>query len=299
MTFFHPAAPRTRGPRRRSLPAAIIGLASLTAGLGGCVNQQQYDEAVSEIRTLTSRNQDLTSRLAELESQADQFRRSGSGAASALSQIEAENARLRQQLADASRDLASLEERLGGLDFGRLDPATDAALADLARRFPGLVSYDPERGMLRFNSDLTFDSGSDVVKDSAKASLQALAQVLNAPEAQQYDTRIVGHTDSQRVSAATAARHPTNVHLSAHRAISVRRELMGLGVPEARMQVAGWGEFRPAVPNNPSGNTPQNRRVEVFLVRGTGGAVSSAPAATGVSGVDSQRLGGQAYEPTK
>jgi len=41
-------------------------------------------------------------------------------------------------------------------------------------------------------------------------------------------------------------------------------------VPPDKMMVAGWGEFRPAVPNSgPKGNTPQNRRVEIYLTRST------------------------------
>ena len=41
-----------------------------------------------------------------------------------------------------------------------LDPATDQALRDLAAQYPDLVVYDPDRGMIRFTSDLTFGSGS-------------------------------------------------------------------------------------------------------------------------------------------
>jgi flagellar motor protein MotB len=29
----------------------------------------------------------------------------------------------------------------------------------------------------------------------------------------------------------------------------------------------GWGEFRPAVANNANGNTPANRRVEIYLAK--------------------------------
>jgi hypothetical protein len=61
-----------------------------------------------------------------------------------------------------------------------------------------------------------------------------------------------------------AAQHPTNMHLSAHRAISVRDALVSDGVTANRMQVAGYGEFRPIVPNGANG-AAQNRRVEIFL----------------------------------
>ena len=54
------------------------------------------------------------------------------------------------------------------------------------------------------------------------------------------------------------------MHLSAHRAISVRDALVGDGVSANRMQIAGYGEFRPIVPNGPNG-AAANRRVEIYL----------------------------------
>ena len=78
--------------------------------------------------------------------------------------------------------------------------------------------------------------------------------------------------------AITANKHPTNMHLSCHRAISVRKELMAMGVPADKMQAAGWGETRPYVPNTSSGNTPQNRRVEIYLARARGAMAAQADA---------------------
>ena len=107
--------------------------------------------------------------------------------------------------------------------------------------------------------------------------------MLTSNEAQGYDVVVVGHTDSQRISSGTAQRHPTNMHLSAHRAISVRKVLGDRGVAWERIQAAGWGEHRPAVPNNANGGTAENRRVEIYLVpstfRGPSGSAAPAPTA--------------------
>jgi chemotaxis protein MotB len=80
---------------------------------------------------------------------------------------------------------------------------------------------------------------------------------------------IMGHTDAQKISPGTAQRHPTNVHLSAHRAISVRSALGSMGVPSDKMFVAGWGEFRPVAANGPKGECAANRRVEIYLTHAT------------------------------
>ncbi|MBZ0171420.1 MAG: OmpA family protein, partial [Phycisphaerales bacterium] len=192
-----------------------------------------------------------------------------------------------------------LESRLDNMEFTQLDPVTDDALRRLAGRHSDLVRYDPDRGMLQFASDLTFDSGSDAVKQQAMSSLSALAGILKSPEASGYDTRIVGHTDSQPLSANTRKRYPSNMHLSTYRAISVRNELIKLGVPAARMLAAGWGEYRPAVQNTQSGNTPANRRVEIYLVPGQQhSTVGFGPAGSGAV-IDRESLGGSAYEPSK
>jgi len=164
--------------------------------------------------------------------------------------------------------LRQLNDDLGSLKFAALDPTTDAALRELAGQYPDLLEYDSARGMIRFKSDLTFASGSDEVSDAGRRSVDALGKILMSSAASGYDVRIVGHTDSQRMSAATAARHRSNWHLSTHRAISVGKELVSMGVAPTRVEAAGRGEYDPLVPNSGNGNTPQNRRVEVFLVRG-------------------------------
>ena len=54
------------------------------------------------------------------------------------------------------------------------------------------------------------------------------------------------------------------MHLSAHRAISVRETLVSDGVGANRFMVAGYGEFRPVTENSTKG-AQANRRVELYL----------------------------------
>ena len=84
--------------------------------------------------------------------------------------------------------------------------------------------------------------------------------------ARDFDVMIVGHTDNVRISPGTAKTHPTNWHLSVHRAVSVLFELNRDGINFDRMGVMGYGEFRPRVPNPERGGAEANRRVEIFLV---------------------------------
>jgi len=259
--------------RRLAAIAALAALPSL--GLVGCVSQEEYDRTAETARgavngkTLAERERD------EARAAADLMRNQLLRAEAAQRELDAQNAQMRAALEAAGMSIKDLERRMGDFAMGPLDATTNEALTQLAAQFPDLISYDEARGMLRFNADLTFDSGSAVVRDTARSSLLALGKVLNSSSASNYEVHIIGHTDSQRPSANTQKLHPTNMHLSCHRAISVRQELVGMGVEGAKMQAAGWGEFRPIVANSGTGNTPANRRVEIYLTRATGSLSSS------------------------
>lgn len=270
----------------------LLAVVLVGAGLGGCAGQGRIDQLEDLNRSLEARNLELQQNIAAAETQTDILRRE-------LETERAEREALTRTVTDLQARLGLSAEQLARLqgELGRvtlLDPTTDAALRELAARYPDLITYDSTSGLLRFTSDLTFDSGSDTVKEGARQALGALAQILTGAGAT-YELDIVGHTDSQRISAGTAQRHPTNMHLSCHRAISVRRELANLGVHPDRMRASGWGEYRPLVPNAPNGNTPQNRRVEIYITAATSAGTDAGAAAASVREEPPTRQ----LEPTK
>ena len=262
----------------RGRTIALTTLLVAVAGLGtGCVSQQEYDRLYETNQSLRSQNADLQNRLGTLESNNSQLQGSAGDAQGVIGRLRSENTTLRDQLAASQNAFASLEDRMNSMSIVQLDPATDRALSDLASQYPDMIVYDGESGMLRFVSDLTFASGSDQVQPSAMDSLKTLASVLSSSTASKYDLRIVGHTDDEKPGANTRRNHPTNVHLSAHRAISVRKALGDAGLEWARMSVTGWGEYRPIVANNPGKGTAANRRVEIYLVPSTRSNLSVSP----------------------
>ncbi|TVQ60236.1 MAG: hypothetical protein EA379_08480 [Phycisphaerales bacterium] len=267
---------------------ALLTAALIIGSMSGCANQR-YEQLDAAYRATLSRNQELQQELDALQREIDMLQARIGDSDSAFGSAAETNAQLRADLLRLQERYRQLESRLANLDFTALNPETDAALRELARQHPDLITYDSRRGMLRFASDLTFALGSVEVQPQATQSLQALARVLQGAAATGYDLRIVGHTDNVPIGSATAQRHPTNTHLSAHRAIAVRDVLGSAGISRNRMEVAGWGEHRPAVANRPGrGGTEENRRVEIFLVPSTGsaelesssGAASPAPSST-------------------
>jgi chemotaxis protein MotB len=247
-----------------TLAGCVVALTSLT----GCLSQGQYDRLREAYTSSQARNAELERERNEARVALTQLQSSMGQGEGTLATLQRQNAELRSQLDKAMADYAGMQGKLSGLTFGPLDEATNRQLQGLEQQFPDLIKYDAARGMLRVASDLTFDSGSAAVKENAKQALSALSQILSSGPATQYEIVVEGHTDSQRIANPNTLRnHPSNRHLSTNRANAVIDELAKMGVPQTRLMAGGWGEFRPAVANNANGNTPANRRVEIYLAK--------------------------------
>jgi len=256
---------------------AVFAVSFVVASLNiGCSSPDQYKklqfahrQALAQLEEYESDVARVTAENDALRAQSQLISRSSEGSISELTLLRTENSRL-------STDLATLRnqyEELATRPFDvHLPIDVSDALKDFALSNPGMVEYDAARGVVKFASDLTFDLGAVTVKPKAKSALASFAQILNGAAAD-FDVLLVGHTDDVPIrKASTKKNHPTNWHLSSHRAIAVMAELKGNGVFELRMGVLGYGQHRPAEANA-AGNkgNPSNRRVEVFLVRPHGG----------------------------
>ncbi|MGD1915911.1 MAG: OmpA family protein [Phycisphaerales bacterium] len=262
----------TRRLFQHARPLAIAALGGLLVStLGGCVSQGRFDASERDNRLLREQLAQLEQERNSYQGQIDNARRLRQEAEGAAQQANSALSGAQGDLTAMEAQLLALGESLDTVALMGLDRRTDQALRNLARKYAGRIVYDPDRGMLRFSSDLTFASGSDAVTTEGQESLADLAEILKAPEATGYELEIVGHTDSERISSRTAQRHPTNMHLSAHRAISVLPQKITKNLPANQISAAGWGEHRPLVPNSSTGGTPQNRRVELFIRPSTSG----------------------------
>lgn len=254
-----------------SITRIVCTLGALALALGGCVAQDKYD-------TLADTNQTSAARLEQLNQENKQLASGMDAKQRRIDELEGETRQLRSvnddlngQIGGVRGKMNQLVDEFGNIKFTMLDPATDQALVALAAQYPDLIKYDSARGLVQFMSDLTFDSGSDVVKSQAQTGLQRLAQILQGSSASNYDVRIVGHTDNVPVSR-TSGKWGDNRGLGFFRARAVENTLRGSGVPGYRMETSSWGEHRPSVTNNDRGGTVQNRRVEIYIVPSSGGS---------------------------
>ena len=97
-------------------------------------------------------------------------------------------------------------------------------------------------------------------------ALSAFASIIKSAAADGFEVIVVGHTDNRPVvRPETKAQHPTNWHLSSHRAIAVSNILQKNSYPPNRIGVMGCGQYRPVADNGTAQGSSENRRVEIIL----------------------------------
>jgi len=259
----------------KHLPALFIIMYLLI--ISGCVAEEDYNNLKVQNNTQRKRIAELESELKATQLKLDKAQRQ-LDAINSRGGVEAEA--LKQKIAALEEDLAAKKDLIDAMQhrllYGgmQLPVELSTMLEDFARD-KDLVTFDSERGIVKFKSDLLFEPGSDVVSSSsagnnlsAREAIGELCKILNTKEASEFDIIIAGHTDDMPIGKpATRQKHPTNWHLSAHRAISVLNIMTNNNLSPQRVSIRGFGEYRPVAPNKPNkkGN-PQNRRVEIYIV---------------------------------
>ncbi len=273
----------------RLISCVVVG--GLLASLGGCVSLSEHHRLKAQHRNILAEKVSLEQEMFDVRTANDSLRmRLGSMEMESgtreelLANLRKENSLLDEMRQTAQSTLEEMAQRqaLGDISVSgpRLPEALDSALKQFSSQHRNSVDYDAARGIVKWKSDLLFTVGSDVLKASSVEGLRSFTQIIMSPAASEFEVLVVGHTDSQPVvKAETKAKHPTNWHLSAHRAIAVAFSLKKYGYKPQRIGIVGYGEFRPIADNALANGKGQNRRVEIYLV--PRGALVQASAAIG------------------
>ena len=249
--------------------SAILSLCICVLLLNGCSSELQ------DMRIRNNTQQKLIDQLqAELAANTLQLEQMKKQLAAAQQSDSIEVDSLKQQIAALEDDLAKKKELIASMQQrllmggAALPIELSTMLEDFAKQQPDMVTYDASRGVVKFKSDLLFDKGSANVAASAVESIKALSAILNSEQGKKFDVIVAGHTDDIPIQKPdTREKHPTNWHLSAHRAIAVLNVMESNNVESKRLSARGFGEFRPIAENKPNkGGNPQNRRVEIYIV---------------------------------
>lgn len=120
-----------------------------------------------------------------------------------------------------------------------------------------------ERGLvITFLTQVFFDSGKSDIKTSGLESLKKITGTLKDLD---REIRVEGHTDNVPIRH-TKHLYKSNWELSSARAMSVLHFLQKHGIKPEFLSAAGYGEYRPVVPNTTKANKAKNRRVEIVIL---------------------------------
>ena len=245
---------------------AATGCASKEDLLAERMRSQQFAES------LTTAQRDAETQKARADALASQLARIQNGDQGRDNALDIAN----QRIAELARHNDDLQNRYANLvnNIGTgpalPEPLTNE-LDSFAKENPNVVTFDADRGIVKFKSDVTFQSGDAALTSEAKSVITDFARILNGPVARNYELRVAGHTDNVPVSSELTKKkgHLDNWYLSAHRAISVSKELKQSGINPQRMGVLGFADQRPTASNDDTNGRAQNRRVEVLILPNT------------------------------
>jgi len=180
------------------------------------------------------------------------------GLAENMKKLSVENDRLRGEVGDLSKravDAAYLEEQRKKIEqllatYGAGTPSAQAGV-ELVQTGEGYA--------FRVAGGVLFAPGQNTLSEQGRHTLTELAAKLANQK-----VRVEGHTDDTPIQRSQWG---TNLRLSVERAMVVADFLIQTGGLKAdRIGVAGYGEFRPAVPGTDDASRQKNRRVELLML---------------------------------
>jgi chemotaxis protein MotB len=123
------------------------------------------------------------------------------------------------------------------------------------------VSIDRGRMVINLPQDILFPSGSATLNEEGRSTLAEVAGVLAEFEDRRF--QVEGHTDDVPISTRE---FPSNWELSAGRALSVVKLLVGRGVSPENLSGAAFGEYQPVASNETASGRRRNRRIEIVMI---------------------------------
>lgn len=122
------------------------------------------------------------------------------------------------------------------------------------------IKREAGRMVIRFSEGVLFELGEARIRFQGMIVLERFGKILaKVPNR----VRITGHTDDLPI---VGGKYKTNWELSTARAVNVLRFFTeSLGLDPKRFSAAGYGEYRPLVPNTSLENRAKNRRAEILI----------------------------------
>lgn len=123
------------------------------------------------------------------------------------------------------------------------------------------VRREQNRLVIVLGERITFRKGEATLLGTYQNVLKKIADfIASKPD---FQVMVSGHTDNTPINTET---FPSNLDLSAARAINVAKFLIKNDVSPRRVSIQGFSEYRPLFENTSPENRQANRRVEISLI---------------------------------
>ncbi|MGE5362980.1 MAG: flagellar motor protein MotB [Bacteroidota bacterium] len=120
-----------------------------------------------------------------------------------------------------------------------------------------------ERGItIHILDEILFPSAT---ADLSKGSEGVLGKIAAVIRKLPNDIRVEGHTDNVPIASA---QFPSNWHLSVARALNTAYYLINKeGLPQDKLSIVGYAEYKPVSPNRDARGRSENRRVDIVILK--------------------------------
>ncbi len=304
-------SPKTREPRSRpshsptnngrgaarKVRVALLVL-GVVAAASGCVREEQYQDALTDLQRVRLEHWSLKARLLALDHEATLLRLRMADRDRRLTEANLVQSELMKRMDEATVLNAELSERLRKAgqsvkdlsgerselsktladtrtrleDLAKKQAAAEARLSQfrtLVGKFKRMSQESRARALIRrgqmlveIPTDHLFEAGKKDVTLDGKNTVAEVAKILKAMEGRSF--QVAGHTDNIKLEKKT--KFTSNWELSTARAVEVTKLLVEYGMDQAALSAGGFAEFTPAAPNDTDENRKRNRRIEIVLV---------------------------------
>jgi chemotaxis protein MotB len=259
-----------------------FGLAAVGVSLTGCVSQSEFKKVEAERNLLREQVQTVRAEAEEYRNQLGAVSEQANAKDEQITQLSSQKTELQAQLDEINQQYAEALERVNN----PLPAALTSELTDFASRNGDVLSFDSEKGIIKFKSDVSFAPGSVELTPKALEAVTKLSKILNDKGVADYELMIAGHTDAIQVNRAETikAGHRDNWYLSAHRAIAVGKAMQKNAISAYRLAMVGYADQRPVASNATEDGRAKNRRVELIILPSKAQAASAEWLKTGKAG---------------
>ena len=252
----------------------ITILALVPLGAAACVSKGEYTKTVQAAEerygTLDAQNARLKGELADAGQRNEELERT----------LTMKSGELGKSIVDLRQRVGTLEEDKTRLtqELTDANKAREEKVREVSSTYDQLVAKmkgEIDKGQVTISElkgKLTVNMVEAILFDSGKAEVKPEGLVVLGKVIEILKTvndksiRIEGHTDNKPIVAPLTQRYPTNWELSAARSINVARYLQKQGIEPAKLSAAAFGEFKSVADNATSEGRAKNRRIEIVLV---------------------------------